>query len=101
VSQILKSHEIRHLLETAIDEATGDTVTLGKAEAKKIRDYIRANQWAANQLRYREEQLMGYLEHNIQLARQSGRLHPETLAWLQKTDHLVAPKRARKKRPAF
>lgn len=101
MSQTLKSYEIRYILQAAIDGATGDTVTLERAVALKIRDYIRANQSPMDQLRRCEEQMMGYLQRDIDFARKSGRLHPEALAWLQETEHLVAPRKTRKRGKGF
>jgi hypothetical protein len=90
-SKLLKSYEVRRLFETAIDEATGDTVTLDRAAALKLRDYIRANQCAADQLRYMQENLEEHLTRSFEAGRRRGTLSSETLAWFQKTDFLVHP----------
>ena len=79
----------RRLLEEAIDATKGNTVKLDKLTAMKIRDYSWANQGPVDQLRYFEEWIRRYLAEEMQRNRASGDLSPETLEFLEATDHLV------------
>jgi hypothetical protein len=90
MSETLKSHEIRRLLEEAIDAAKGNTVKLDKLAAMKIRDYIRATQEPVDQLRYFEKWMVSHLNALIWQNRASADLSPETRAFLEATDDLVA-----------
>jgi hypothetical protein len=89
MSETLKCQEIHWLLEEAIDAAEGNTVTLDKLAAMRIRDYLQANQEPEYQLRVFQEWMHNHLAAQIRRARASGNLSPKALEFLDATDHLV------------